>query len=65
MIFSAYKKQYDTHTRSVEEAKALIKRRSQEKADASNNLEREKGRLFDKGEGIYPDTGCEFETITR
>lgn len=65
MIFSAYKKQYDTHTRSVEEAKALIKRRSQEKADASNNLEREKGRLFDKGEGIYPDTGCDFETITR
>lgn len=65
MIFSAYKKQYDIHTRSVEEAKALIKRRSQEKADASNNLEREKGRLFDKGEGIYPDTGCDFETITR
>ncbi len=65
MIFSAYKKQYDTHTRSVEDAKALIKRRSQEKADASNNLEREKGRLFDKGEGIYPDTGCDFETITR
>lgn len=64
MIFSAYKKQYDTHTRSVEDAKALIKRRSQEKADASNNLEREKGRLFDKGEGIYPDTGCDFETIT-
>ena len=65
MIFSAYKKQHDTHTRSVEEAKALIKRRSQEKADASNNLEREKGRLFDKGEGIYPDTECDFETITR
>lgn len=65
MIFSAYKKQHDTHTRSVEEAKALIKRRSQEKADAGNNLEREKGRLFDKGEGIYPDTECDFETITR
>lgn len=65
MIFSAYKKQYDTHARSMEEAKALIKRRSQEKADASNNLEREKGRLFDKGEGIYPDTECDFETITR
>lgn len=65
MIFSAYKKQYDTHARSMEEAKALIKRRSQEKADAGNNLEREKGRLFDKGEGIYPDTGCDFETITR
>lgn len=65
MIFSAYKKQHDTHARSMEEAKALIKRRSQEKADASNNLEREKGRLFDKGEGIYPDTECDFETITR
>lgn len=65
MIFSAYKKQHDTHTRSVEEAKALIKRRSQEKADAGNNLEREKGRLFDKGEGIYSDTECDFETITR
>lgn len=65
MIFSAYKKQHDTHARSVEDAKALIKRRSQEKADACNNLEREKGRLFDKGEGIYPDTECDFETITR
>lgn len=65
IIFASYKKQCDEHKRRMNDAGQLAQKLSQERADATNNLEREKGRLFDKGEGLYPDTDCDFEAITR
>ena len=49
----------------IEDATKFAKKLAQDKADAINNLEREKGRLFDKGAGIYPDADCDFEAITH
>lgn len=65
VIFSGYKRQSEEHARRLNEAQQLVSRLAQERTDANNSLEREKGRLFDKGEGLYPDTGCDFEAITR
>ena len=65
VVFSAYKKQCDEHTKRIEDATKFAKKLAQDKADAINNLEREKGRLFDKGAGIYPDADCDFEAITH
>lgn len=64
VIFSGYRRQSEEHARRLNDTEQLIKKLAQERADANNSFEREKGRLFDKGDGLYPDTGCDFDAIT-
>lgn len=65
VFFSGYKRQCDRHARRMDDASKFAKKLAQDRVCANNDFEREKGRLFDKGAGLYPDANCDFESITR